>query len=141
MYNNFQTFTDNVGGAYNHFNGFDITVNARLRDVTIQGGSSTGNVVEDECGVAAAHPEIYISGLGWGGSLDFFSPFIPSIGQWPQAFCHRESGWHQLQGAGVLTMPRSTSCSTRHPHPYPGNNPSVASQSLGGHYGVVPRNG
>ena len=117
-------------------------MNARLRDVTIQGGTSTGNVVEDECGVAAQHPEIYISGLGWGGSLDFFSPFIPSIGQWPQAFCHRESGWlTNYKGLASYTVPKidvllSTSF---HSVPYPGNNfPSVASQSLGGQVLAVP---
>ena len=75
---NFQTFTDNIGGSSNTFNGVDFSVNARLRDVTIQGGTSTGNVVEDECGVVAQHPEMYISGLGWGGSLDFFKQFNPS---------------------------------------------------------------
>jgi len=142
VYDNFQTFTDNVGGAYNHFNGVDVTVNARLKDVTIQGGTSTGNVVEDECGVAAQHPEIYISGLGWGGSLDFFSPFIPSIGQWPQAFCHRESGWlTNYKGLASYTVPKIDVLlsSSFHSVPYPGNNfPSVASQSLGGQVLAVP---
>src|SRR4029453_10498553 len=54
---NFLTFADNAGGAYNHFNGVDVNANVRLRDVTIQGGTSTGNVVEDSCGVVAQHPE------------------------------------------------------------------------------------
>ena len=89
---NFQTFTDNIGGSSNNYNGVDFNVNARLRDVTIQGGTSTGNVVEDECGVVSQHPEMYIF-AGWGGTLDFFKQFNPSLGQWPQAFCHRESGW------------------------------------------------
>ena len=64
---NFLTFADNVGGAFNNFNGVDFTVNARLRDVTLQGGISTGNVVEDSCGVVAQHPEFYIFGP-WGGT-------------------------------------------------------------------------
>ena len=72
-------------------NGVDVNVTARLRDVTIQGGTSTGNVVEDECGVVTQHPEMYIF-TGWGGTLDFFKQFNPSLGQWPQAFCRRESG-------------------------------------------------
>jgi hypothetical protein len=51
---NFLTFANNVGGAFNRFNGFDVTLNARLRDITFQGGTSSGNVVEDSCGVGDA---------------------------------------------------------------------------------------
>jgi hypothetical protein len=134
--NNRQTFTDNLGGSSNTFNGFDITVNARLRDVTIQGGSSTGNVVEDECGLVTQNPEVYISGLGWGGTLDFFKQFNPSIGQWPREFCHRESGWQtNLKGLASYTVPKVDILlsATWKSVPYPGNNfPSVTSQSMGG---------
>jgi hypothetical protein len=136
VYDSFQTFSDNVGGAFNQFNGVDVTVNARLKNLTLQGGTSSGNVVEDECGVAAQHPDIYISGLGWGGSLTFFSPFIPSIGQWPIEFCHRESGWlTNVKGLATYSVPKiDVLLSTAfHSVPYPGNNfPSVTSQSLGG---------
>jgi hypothetical protein len=138
---NFQTFTDNIGGASNTFNGVDVTVNARLRDVTIQGGSSTGNVVEDECGVVAQHPEIYIFS-GWGGTLDFFKQFNPSLGQWPQAFCHRESGWQtNLKGLASYNVPKIDVLlsATWKSVPYPGNNfPSVTSQSMGGQVLVLP---
>jgi hypothetical protein len=141
-YDNFQTFTSNLGGSFNRYNGVDFTVNARLRDVTIQGGTSTGNVIEDECGVVAQHPEIYISGLGWGGALDFFKQFNPSLGQWPQAFCHRESGWQtNLKGLATYTVPKIDVLlsGTWHSVPYPGNNfPSVTSQSLGGQVLAVP---
>ena len=139
---NFQTFTKNLGGSYNNYNGVDFTVNARLRNVTIQGGTSTGNVVEDECGVVAQHPEIYISGLGWGGTLDFFKQFNPSIGQWPQAFCHRESGWKtNLKGLASYTVPGIDVLlsATWKSVPFPGNNfPSVTSQSLGAQVLAVP---
>ena len=139
---NFQTFTENVGGSYNHYNGVDFTVNARLRNVTIQGGTSTGNVVEDECGVVAQHPEIYISGLGWGGTLDFFKQFNPSLGQWPQAFCHRESGWKtNVKGLASYTVPGLDVLlsATWRSVPYPGNNfPSVTSQSIGAQVLAVP---
>ena len=132
---NFQTFTDNIGGSSNTFNGVDVTVNARLREVTIQGGSSTGNVVEDECAVVAAHPEMYIF-TAWGGTLDFFKQFNPSLGQWPQQFCHRESGWQtNLKGLASYRVPRIDVLlsATWKSVPYPGNNfPSVTSQSMGG---------
>jgi hypothetical protein len=138
---NFQTFTDNIGGSSNNYNGVDLTVNARLRDVTIQGGSSTGNVVEDECGVVAQHPEMYIF-AGWGGTLDFFKQFNPSLGQWPQAFCRRESGWlTNLKGLASYTVPRIDVLlsATWKSVPFPGNNfPSVTSQSLGAQVLAVP---
>ena len=132
---NFQTFTNNIGGSSNTYNGVDVNVTARLRDVTIQGGTSTGNVVEDECGVVAQHPEMYIF-TGWGGTLDFFKQFNPSLGQWPQAFCHRESGWNtNIKGLASYNIPKIDVLlsGTWHSVPYPGNNfPSVTSQSLGG---------
>jgi hypothetical protein len=141
-YDRFQTFTSDLGGSSNRFNGVDVTVNARLRDVTIQGGTSSGNVVEDECGLVAEHPDVYISGLGWGGTLDFFKQFNPSIGQWPQAFCHRESGWQtNFKGLASYTLPRIDVLlsATWKSVPYPGNNfPSVTSQSIGGQVLAVP---
>ena len=139
---NFQTFTNNIGGSSNDYNGVDFSVTARLRDVTVQGGTSTGNVVEDECGVVAAHPEMYISGLGWGGTLDFFKQFNPSLGQWPQSFCHRESGWNtNIKGLASYNVPKIDVLlsGTWHSVPYPGNNfPSVTSQSLSGQVLAVP---
>src|SRR5262249_2361306 len=72
LFDNYRTFTDNVGGASNNFNGVDMTVNARLRDVTVQGGFSTGNIVEDDCGVVRAHPETYNFPF-WGGTSAFIT--------------------------------------------------------------------
>jgi hypothetical protein len=138
VFDNYRTFTDNVGGAYNKFNGVDVSVNARFHDVTIQGGTSSGNVVEDDCGVAAAHPEINIFGP-WGGTDGFF-PGAPGavggLGQWPLAFCHRESGWlTNFKGLATYTVPKIDVLvsGTFHSLPYAGNNfPSVSSQSLQG---------
>ena len=138
---NFQTFTDNIGGSSNNYNGVDVSVTARLRDVTLQGGTSTGNVVEDECGVVAQHPEMYIF-AGWGGTLDFFKQFNPSLGQWPQAFCRRESGWlTNFKGLASYTVPKVDVLLSAawKSVPFPGNNfPSVTSQSLGGQVLAVP---
>jgi hypothetical protein len=133
---NFLTFADNVGGAYNKFNGVDVTVNARMRSVTIQGGTSSGNVVEDTCGVSRSHPEYNIF-APWGGSRAFFDTFnATNIGQWPQAFCHRESGWKtNVKGLAVYDVPKIDVqlSGTFRSLPYPGNEfPSVQSQSLGG---------
>jgi len=131
---NFLTFADNVGGATNNFNGVDVTVNARLRNVTLQGGTSTGNVVEDGCGVVQAHPEFYIFGP-WGGTETFGDTFLGGVAQWPQQFCHRESGWKtNLKGLVTYTVPKIDVLlsGTFRSLPYPGNEfPSVQSQSLG----------
>ena len=132
---NFLTFADNVGGAFNKFNGIDFTVNARLRDVTIQGGTSSGNVVEDSCGVDSAHPEYYIFGP-WGGTGGFLDTFLGGIGQWPQSSCHRESGWQtNVKALATYNVPKVDVLfsGTFRSLPYPGNEfPSVQSQSIGG---------
>src|SRR5205085_6893887 len=90
QYDDLLTLADKVGGATNTYKGVDLSVNARLRDVVVQGGFSTGNVIEDDCGVVHQHPETYISYYLGGGTLDAFSQFFPVgiPGQWPQPFCH-----------------------------------------------------
>jgi hypothetical protein len=132
---NFLTFSDNLGGAYNKFNGVDVTVNARLRSVTLQGGTSSGNVVEDSCGVVQNHPEYYIFGP-WGGTGGFLDTFLGGLGQWPQQFCHRESGWQtNVKGLATYNVPKVDVLvsGTFRSLPYAGNEfPSVQSQSLGG---------
>jgi hypothetical protein len=135
QFDNFLTFADNAGGAFNKFNGVDFTVNARLRDVTLQGGTSSGNVVEDSCGVVAKHPDFYIFGP-WGGTDPFLDTFLGGVGQWPQAFCHRESGWQtNVKGLATYNVPKIDVLisGTFRSLPYPGNEfPSVQSQSIGG---------
>ena len=132
---NYLTFADSVGGALNTFNGVDFSLNARLREVTFQGGFSTGNVVEDSCGVVKNHPETYIFGP-WGGTDGFLDTFLGGVGQWPQSSCHRESGWKtNLKGLASYTMPKVDVLisGTFRSLPYPGNEfPSVQSQSIGG---------
>jgi hypothetical protein len=141
QFDNYRSFADNLGGAYNRFNGVDVTVNARLRAVTIQGGTSSGNDVEDECGLAAQHPDIYVPASN-GGTLTGGSPFIGSTAQWPASFCHRESTWlTNLKGLVTYAVPKVDVLvsGTFHSLPFPGNNfPSVANQSIGGVATVSP---
>jgi hypothetical protein len=140
QFDNYRTFDNSVGGGFNHFNGVDFTVNARLRQVVVQGGSSTGNVVEDECGVVAQHPDAYIPSA-WGGS-QASGTFVGGVGQWPQAFCHRESGWQtNVKGLATYTVPKVDVLisGTFHSLPYPGSgSPAIATQSLGGQATVAP---
>jgi hypothetical protein len=132
---NYLSFSDNLGGAYNKFNGVDVTVNARLRNVTLQGGTSSGNVVEDSCGVVSNHPEYYTFGP-WGGTGGFLDTFLGGIGQWPQQFCHRESGWQtNLKGLATYNVPKVDVLisGTFRSLPYAGSEfPSIQSQSLSG---------
>ena len=132
---NYLTFSDNLGGAYNKFNGVDFTVNARLRAVTLQGGTSSGNVIEDSCGVVSNHPEYYIF-APWGGTGGFLDTFLGGLGQWPQQFCHRESGWQtNLKGLATYNVPRVDVLvsGTFRSLPYAGSEfPSIQSQSLSG---------
>jgi hypothetical protein len=129
---NYLTFADNLGGAYNKFNGVDITVNARLRSLTLQGGTSSGNVIEDSCGVVQNHPEYYIFGP-WGGTGGFLDTFLGGLGQWPQQFCHRESGWQtNIKGLATYNVPKIDVLlsGTFRSLPYAGNEfPSIQSQS------------
>ena len=110
-------------------------MNARLRDVTIQGGTSTGNVVEDSCGVVTQNPEYYIFSA-WGGTGAFLDTFLGGVGQWPQEYCHRESGWKtNIKGLASYTVPKVDVLisGTFKSLPYPGNEfPSVQSQSVSG---------
>jgi hypothetical protein len=143
QFDNFRTFADNLGGIDNTFHGIDMTAHARLRDVTIQAGFSTGNKVEDDCGMVQAHPEVYIF-APWGGSQPFNpdSPFVGGLGQWPQAFCHRESGWQtNWKGLASYSMPRIDVLvsGTFRSVPFAGANfPSIAGQSLGAQVLALP---
>jgi hypothetical protein len=138
-----RTFSDTAGGSTNTYDGVDFTVNARLRDVVVQGGFSTGNVVEDECGAAENHPDIYINQI-YGGSLGFFgtTPFLTGLQQWPIEFCHRESGYTtNVKGLATYTVPKIDVLlsSTFRSLPYPGSNfPSIENQSLSGDAVILP---
>ena len=56
---NYRTYAPNYGNQYSIYNGFDLSVNARLRNgIQLQAGSSTGSQVTDNCEVRAKLPEI-----------------------------------------------------------------------------------
>ena len=55
---NYVTFADNFGKQIEHWNGVDVTVNARPGSgVLLQGGMSTGRTSTDNCEVRAQVPE------------------------------------------------------------------------------------
>lgn len=55
---NYVTFTSDYGEQTQYWHGFDVNVNARLPNgLVLQGGTSTGRGVRDECDIWAALPE------------------------------------------------------------------------------------
>ena len=75
------------GTQLQHWNGFDVTVDARLRNgLTIQGGVSTGKTLTDNCEIVAQAPEILLAQSA--------------------AFCHQESPYlPQYKANASYTLP------------------------------------
>jgi hypothetical protein len=84
---NFTTLADNYGKQISHWNGVDVSANARLRNgLFLQGGTSTGRTSTDNCEILAVLPEI-----------------TPSLAP----YCHVDSNWlTQFKGAASYTVPR-----------------------------------
>lgn len=86
--NNFITFASNYGEQTEHWNGVDLTVNARpQRSVLLQGGVSTGRTVTDNCAVFAQ---------------------LPELGPLAAPYCLQDSGFiTQVKLLGTYTIPRA----------------------------------
>jgi hypothetical protein len=54
---NLITSSKNFGSQIEHWNGVDVTLNLRLRDIRMQGGTSTGRTTTDNCDIVAQLPE------------------------------------------------------------------------------------
>ena len=78
----------NFGNQYGHWNGFDVNVDARLRDgLFLQGGFSTGKTLSDTCDVIDDVPEALLAAAPAG-----IQPTLATAGALlPAAFCHQES--------------------------------------------------
>ena len=85
---NYVTFADEYGKQIQHWNGIDLTVNARVRGgVMLQGGMSTGRTSTDNCEIVAKLPEL--------------SPLVPLD------YCHMDTKFlTQLKFLGAYTIPR-----------------------------------
>jgi hypothetical protein len=84
---NFTTLADNYGKQISHWNGVEVSANARLANgLFVQGGTSTGRTSTDNCEILAVLPEISPSGA---------------------PYCHQDTKWlTQVKGAASYTVPR-----------------------------------
>jgi len=115
---NYVTFADNFGKQIRHYDGVDVTVDARLPfALTVQGGFSTGRVREDSCDVS------------------------PKIDNPSRRFCELATPYlTQVKGLAAYTLPRVDVqiSGTFQSKAYVGaNNPTIESQSLSANW-VVP---
>jgi hypothetical protein len=61
--NNYTTFASDYGNMYQYWHGVDVNATARIRNgLTVQGGTSTGRGVRDNCEITAKVPELLNSG-------------------------------------------------------------------------------
>jgi hypothetical protein len=95
------TFASDYGDWTNHWQGVDVTVNARLqRGLTLQIGSSTGRAVVDNCDIVAKVPELLNAALT--------SPAAAAANRYlPADSCHKVESWQtQVRGFAAYSLPK-----------------------------------
>jgi hypothetical protein len=106
------TFTNNFGTQYEHWNGVDVTINARPRSgILLQGGASTERRTTDNCEVAARLPETMIGGTTVlnAGPAATTNVGITSVlpASMPLQYCHVQGTFlTQVKLLGAYTVPR-----------------------------------
>ena len=81
--NNYYTLASNFGEQIQHWNGGDVTVNARLRrGFTVQGGVSTGRQETNNCAVIAGLPEAALLTAPYCNQKDNFLTDFKLIGSY-----------------------------------------------------------
>ena len=99
--NYFVTLADNYGKQIEHFDGVNITVNARMQNgLLLQGGTGTGRVVTNDCDVVDDLPEMLHTFLGNPTRTTFFAAR-------PLERCEQNNGWRtRIQGLASYTIPK-----------------------------------
>ena len=98
----------NFGQQLAHWNGFDVTIDARLRNgLTVQGGVSSGNSMTDNCEVVGQVPEMLQAGAAPAGVATFVATGTVGGGAWtPRQYCHQETGFlAQYKGSASYLLP------------------------------------
>jgi len=98
---NVRTLSSNYGKAMEHWDGFDLSANVRIKNgILLQGGLSTGKTLIDNCDVLNAAPD------GWpvsGSGINSYNG-VDSLQMRP--WCHQESAWlMQYKFLGSYPLP------------------------------------
>ena len=99
---NYVTFASDYGNMIEHWNGVDISVNARPRDgMLLQGGLSVGRTSFDNCEIRALLPEYNTAAIPLGAA----APAV-TVNQ-TNPYCHVDEKWQpQIKLLGTYTIPR-----------------------------------
>jgi hypothetical protein len=97
----FVTLAKNYGEMTERFDGFNLSVNSRLRNgLIIQGGLGTGRQVTNDCGIVDDLPEMLHTFIG---NPNRFFGFAAR----PLERCEENNGWRtQVQGLAAYTIPK-----------------------------------
>jgi hypothetical protein len=93
---NYTTFASDYGDQYQYWHGMDVNVNARLTNgLVVQGGTSTGRGVRDNCEITALVPEALLTPPG-------------PTQRWEQiSSCHVAEPWlTQIRGLATYVVPK-----------------------------------
>ena len=105
---NHNTLDRAYGKQLEHWNGFDITVDARLSNgSSLQVGTSTGRTMEDDCDVVSKVPEMLLVNLANVGNPAVLIPAQTPTAWRPSQFSHRQTAWlTQFKTYGVYVVPK-----------------------------------
>jgi len=103
--NNLVADSGRYGEWYQYFNGVDITIHARIgRDLTLIGGTSTGQTVADNCDVRARVPELATTTTG---TSAFGAGLMTSAVTTASPYCHVAYGvLTQVRGLASYVIPK-----------------------------------
>jgi len=105
---NYTTFADYYGNQLEHWNGFDLTINARPRDgVVLMGGLNTGRTTSDNCDLRASLPEITIIPTAVATRLGNAAPGAIGSTAIPDSQCHVDTAFlTQYKFLGTYLVPK-----------------------------------
>jgi hypothetical protein len=108
---NLLTAAGNFGAVYEHWNGVDLTMTARMPRLLLQGGFSTGKTSFNECAVLTQYPNVVVPGVS-GGLVGFSSTANTSTSNTSTPglstqFCQMETPFlTQIKLLGSYTLPK-----------------------------------
>jgi hypothetical protein len=97
----FVTLSNNYGKQTEHFDGVNVTLDARLQNgLILRGGTGTGRQVTNDCDVVDDLPEMLHTFFGDATRAFFFAAR-------PREFCEQNNGWRtSVQGFAAYTLPK-----------------------------------